>query len=150
MTTSVTGKKRRGLTFIELFIVIIILGILIGVSVPAFRKSFESNQLNAFSAELQSFMNYLRQRSIVEREIVFLNIDNEKSVFWGRIRNKQIPLKIYHIPPGINIEAQNTQICFYPDGQIDRLTIIISNRYNQKVTLTTEGVFGGVKLLPQE
>jgi prepilin-type N-terminal cleavage/methylation domain-containing protein len=147
MTTSVTGK--RAVTFIELLFVIVIIGILVGISLPNFKKTFNSLELNTFARELQTFMNYLNQRAIVERKIIYLNIDGEKKEYWAQFKDAQERLKSYPIPEELKIEAAQMQIIFYPDGTIDQVNLKIINRDSQCVNLTTRGLYGGVKLQTQ-
>ncbi len=145
-----------GLTFIEIFLVILIIGALVAISFPNLKSSFNNIQLNSFSQELLGYMNYLRERSIVEQKIIFLTVDIDNREYWAKIKDGQERLKTHAIPPDMQIEfvklnnPQDSQIIFYPDGSIDNVTIAVANLDNQKITLTTKGVFGGVKLLPQE
>ena len=147
----VAGRKTHSaITFIELLLVIVIIGILIGISTPSFRKTFNHLRLNSFSRELQTFMNYLRQRSIVEGKLIYLNIDNDTREYWAKVKDVKNRLRTYKIAAEIRIEAEQKQIIFYPDGNIDKVTIDLIGSDNQKITLTTKGVFGGVKLQSQE
>jgi prepilin-type N-terminal cleavage/methylation domain-containing protein len=150
-------NRIQGLTFIEILIVIIIIGILAGTSSPRLRKTFNYLQLNIFSRDLQNLMNYLQQRSIVEGKIISLNIDNTNKKYWAKIQDSETPLKTYTMPEGIKIEIEpkreidDTQVIYFsPDGQIDKVTVEISNLTNQNIILTTKGVFGGVKVQTQE
>ena len=144
-------NRAQGLTFIELFIVIIILGILAGVSFLNFRKNFNQIELNSFSSELQSFMNYLTERAIVERKTIYLNIDNDNKKYWAQFEGDDNNiLKIHPFPSEITIENGHQPIAFYPDGSIDKVTIKLINRDNRYVNLTTKEVFSSVRLQPQE
>ncbi len=141
---------QGAITFIELLLVIIIIGVLAGISLPRFRSNFDRLQLNNASLQMQSLMNYLRERAIIDAKVVYLNIDNEQREYWGYVLGQEKRLKTYHIPSGINIEATQYKVSFYPDGTIDRVTINIAGRDAQAISLTTEGVFGGVKLQAQQ
>lgn len=143
---SAKRKTHNAFTFIELCIVIIIIGILIGVALPSFRKSFNSLQLNNFSAELQNFMRYLRERAIVTGKVIYLNIDNEKKLCTAQFKDTPSPFKTSRIPESLNVELEPKEIFFYPDGQIDKVTITLTNPENQRISLTTKGIFGGVKV----
>lgn len=149
MMISATGKSV-GLTFIEILVAVVIISILIAISLPNFRKTFNNLELNNISLELQTFMNYLRERSIVETKLAYLNIDNEKKEYWAQIEGESKRLRTYHIPKDIKVETEQKQIIFYPDGSIDKVTVRLSNINNQAVSLTTKGVFGGVKLQAEE
>lgn len=153
MISAITAKSKvflTGYTFIEVFIVIIIIGILVGISLPNLKRSFNELQINSFTRQLQGFMNYLHERSIVEGKIIYLDIDKENKEYWAKIKEAEGRLKTYPIPQGIDIElnkkvdSENKEIIFYPDGTIDKVTVRISNR-DKQIILTTEGSFGKVK-----
>lgn len=142
--------KTRGFTFVEILLVIALIGLMVGISAPRFKKTFNALQLQTFSAKLQAYMNYLRERSIVEGEILLLTIDPEKKECWVKIKDAPDRLKTYFLPGGINISATQKEVCFYPDGTIDKVTIKLFSPESRTIILTTEGVFSGVKLQPQE
>jgi Tfp pilus assembly protein FimT len=151
MTILATGRIK-GVTLIELFLVIIIIGVLVGISLPSLKATFNNLRLDSFSRELQSLMNYLHERSIVEKKVIYLNIDNNKKEIWAEIKGEQAQTRLKTLGFGddIKIETDSEEIIFYPDGEITKATIEVRNHYNQKISLTTKGVFGGVKILPQE
>jgi len=138
--------KRKAFTFIELFLVIAILGILIGVSVPTFRKAFQSQQLKSFTQELQSLINYLHERAVVEEKIIYLNIDDEKKEYWTGIKDNPDRLKTYRIPYDIRVVMDKQEILFYPDGRIEPVTITLTSPGQESIFLTTKGIFGGAKV----
>lgn len=142
--------RGRGLTFIEVLFVIVIISVMVAVSIPRFGKTFQGLRFHNFSRELQIFMHYLQQRSIVEGKIIFLSIDDGRKEYFAQIQDAQDRLKTYAIPNDIRIESSQKEIFFYPDGTIDKVTIELVSLTNQRIILTTKGVFGGVKLQSQE
>lgn len=138
---------KRAFTFIELLFIVIIIAVLVAVSFPNLRKSFNNLELNSFSREISAVINYLEQRSIVDVTTIHLNIDNEKKEYYAVKAESSERFKTYRIPDGIKIEMEgNDEIAFYPDGSIDKVEIKLINSDNQEVILTTKGVYGGVKL----
>ena len=142
-----SGIGKRAFTFIELLFIVIIIAVLVAVSFPNLRKSFNNIELNSFSREFEAVINYLKQRSIVDITMIHLNIDNEKKEYYAVKAESSERFKTYRIPDGIRIEMEgNEKIAFYPDGSIEKVTIRLINSDNQEVVLTTKGVYGGVKV----
>ncbi|MFH0827377.1 MAG: prepilin-type N-terminal cleavage/methylation domain-containing protein [Candidatus Omnitrophota bacterium] len=148
--TSATGECRKGFTLIEFLLVIIITAVLITVSLPHFRNSFDDFRLNNFSGELQLFMTYLKDRSIVEGKVVVLTIDNENQKLWAQFKDDESPLRNLSLPQGLFLNSTQKQVFFYPDGQIDNVTLEVMNAGGKRVILTTKGVFGGLKILTED
>jgi len=48
------------------------------------------------------------------------------------------------------LETDKTAIFFYPDGEIDKVSVEIINFEKQHITLTTKGIFGGAKILKEK
>lgn len=143
---SIKTISVRGFTLLELLFVVAIMGVLISVSLPQFKKNFNVAQLNSFSKDLQGLMNYAHERAVVDGKIYFLNVDNDKREYWIIAKADTLRLKTYRVPEGISLEPDKNEILFYPDGNIDQVDIKVFDRDRRSVTLTTKGIYGGVKL----
>ncbi len=141
----------KAFTFIELLIVVIIIGVLVGLAVPNFRSTFSSAQADSFSRQLQSYMNYLRDKSVVEQKVIYLDINTEKKEYSAWMQGAAEPFKTYTFSQDISVEiskksnAESPEIYFYPDGRIDKMDLTVTAG-NNNIVLTTEGVFGKVKI----
>ncbi|MFA5363201.1 MAG: prepilin-type N-terminal cleavage/methylation domain-containing protein [Candidatus Omnitrophota bacterium] len=136
---------NKGYTFIELICVVVILGVLAGVSMPVLKNVFLGVQLESTAQELCSLMDYVRQRSLLERGIIRIHISLDKAEYWVTADGSTKRLKTLRVPSGINIESDKEEICFYPDGRIDKADIRLAVSSGKNVLLTTRGVLGGVK-----
>ncbi len=138
-------KRTAAFTFIELLLVVIIAGALIGIALPKFSGFSDKLQLNSCGQEFVALMNFLIQRSVIEEKVMYLAIDPARNEYWARRTGETARLKSFTLPQGIRIEAEQNEIGFYPDGTVDKTTVTLSNRQHQKVNLTTIGVYSGVK-----
>ena len=136
----------RSFTFIELLFVIVIIAVMAGISVPRLKSVYNRMQFSVFCADLQSLMNYIHDRSVVEQEVMTLTIDNKNRSYWLEYKESQNKEKTHYIPKGIEIEADSTKVFFYPNGDIDKVTVKIKGADSLREELTTKGVFGGIKL----
>jgi len=148
MTTSGTGKG--GFTLPELLLVIIIIGILAGVSFPGLRKTFDRLQLDDCSRELQQFMNYLQERSVIERKVIYLYIDAGSKKYWAQFQESNNRIRTYSIPAAITIETKQPQVKFFPDGKIEAFSARLTGPGGDAISLTSEGVFGSVKIQSED
>ena len=143
--TSLTGNK--GFTFFELILVILILAIIIGISVPLLRKSFDDFLLRTSISQIRDLLIFAKQRSIIENKIHQLNFINDKSFYITFLNNQTEPQRIkgrwaktFHLPQGIYLETKNNKINFYPDGSTDRIEILIKSK-DKKIILENKGAF---------
>jgi len=64
------GLGQRGFTIMELMLTILVLGILLGLSVPMFRETMLNNRIVASNNEFISGLNYARSEAIKRSDTV--------------------------------------------------------------------------------
>jgi len=150
-------RHKAGFTYIELIIVIVILGVLIGLSTPQLKKTFAYFELENSTKNIYLLCNYLQSASISEAKIYCLNFLEETREFkpsflkeggqWEILKTRYA--RLYKIPEKIALEIISTnknKIFFYPDGSIDNLTILFKNEFGQERSLEIKGVSGEIKI----
>lgn len=138
-------RSAAGVTFIELLLVILLVGILAGVSYPLLRYNFYGTQLPVFSKRMQATFMQLRERAIVEKKVVYLTFEEGNKKYRINIGNESRMIESFVVPEKISVETEQEQIAFYPDGTIDKVTINLLSPGRAAVNLTTKGVFEGVR-----
>lgn len=147
--------SRRAITFIELLIVIVIIGILTGVSIPQFRKTFSHLELESFVKDIYYLSRYLQGSAVSQGKIYCLNIDKEPEGFHATYKKESDFLnaegrfgKLYKFPDGISVSVDPpdiNNIYFYPDGSIDKIKITFKNRY-EEICLVIKGTIGEIQI----
>jgi prepilin-type N-terminal cleavage/methylation domain-containing protein len=149
-------NKKNAFTLIELLITVIIIGILLGISLPRFRSAFNSLELENFVKDIFYLSRYLQGSSISQGKIYCLNIDKESGELWatakeesefkeikGRFGNK------YKAPSGVIITSEpeeKNEAYFYPDGSTDKITVTFENQHKDKNYLVIKGAAGGIEI----
>ncbi len=141
---------HKGYTFIELICVVVIIGVLAGVSMPLIRNVFLGAQLESSAQELSAFMDYLRQRSLTESAVIRLHISPDSAEYWAAVNGAPQRLKTRRLPSGITVESDLEDIYFYPDGRIDKADIRFTVSSGGIILLTTRGILGGVKIIHEK
>ena len=149
--TSVIPEKRgffSGFTFIELMLVIVIIAVLAGVAFPRLARSLNAINLSSASAEVQSVINSLSQRAVVERNVYFIRFDaaENKYIIYQKSASTPIEIKSYAIPEDVVLNSDAAEVYFYPDGSIDNVTISLTDKNHQVNYITTKGIFSVSKL----
>lgn len=75
----------RGVTFLELMIVLGILAIMLGIMLPSIKGSMGRNRLSASARELVSIARYARQKAVMLGQATELRIDFENDRFQFRL-----------------------------------------------------------------
>jgi len=156
-TISVTNKVRtRGLTFIEVLIVVIIIGVLSGSTVPQFRKTFDNFELDNFAKNIFYLCKNLQGTAINEGLIYRLDIDVSKGEFqavfndMGEYKKPSSALgRIYRAPQDTTVSIdppERTAVYFYPDGSVDQVELLLANRHKKQITLTIKGAAGAIEI----
>ena len=145
-----------GFTFIELLLVVILLGALIGLSTPNLRNSYYNLLLSDTSHNLTYLMRYAQARAISERTDYRLNFGSEYDSYWltrdpdsedegGFVRIQGKFGKIFNIHESLSLECESNIVSFFPDGRIERISIYLSNRKDKFYTISTEAQSGYVQ-----
>lgn len=149
-------RKNSAITFIELLVVIIIIGILASVSIPQLRKTFDNLELNNFAKDIYYLCQYLQASAISQNRIYCLNISPGEGKLSATYKNEEgKPEKAegrfgkeYELPTEVSISDPKDakEVYFYPDGSATEMTIAFENRQKRRVSLSIKGVTGAITI----
>ncbi|MCK9614257.1 MAG: prepilin-type N-terminal cleavage/methylation domain-containing protein [Candidatus Omnitrophica bacterium] len=153
-------SRCKGFTFIELLIVIVIIGILSGAVMPNLKIAYSNFQLDSFAKDIYYLAKYLQISAICYRRIYRLDIVQEQgdnTVFLVKYKNKNgefVPVekrfaKAYKLPLDAEVysePADRTNIFFYPDASLDNTTIVFKNQFGKEMTLIFKGTGTAIQI----
>ena len=163
MMTSAIGKKllrikdNSGYTLIEVMLVVTIFSILVTISAPLFRNTYESIKMESFVSDLISTCQFAQQSAVIKQsdiQLVFIESQGQFHIeIWAKEspgnqndqKNKLITGKNLIIPQGINLTSDEETIVFFSDGTATVSEILVNNKINKSLKLKIDR-YGNVTL----
>jgi type IV fimbrial biogenesis protein FimT len=123
-----TTQAREGFTLMETMIIVVIIGIIAGLTIPAFMGYFQRQKLIGVQRELMSDIAFARSLAIARRSTfrIDFNANNYQVVDPG---NGDQIMRQRQMPDGIILNA-DTNPNFYAHGLADAATIVIDGSWD--------------------
>ena len=104
---------RRGVTLVEMLIVVTIIGLIAGISFPAVSSGIDSLRLATASDSLVSFLNRAMNRAERRQEVVEVSISIKDNAVY--LATASLTRKL-DMPSGVTIKAVWPKLPVEPDG----------------------------------
>ena len=138
MPISSTGRnKRRGVTLMEMMVVLAIIALIVGISFPSTIAGMENLRLAAATRSVAAFMNIAANRAERRQQAIELSISVKENAVTMRSPDAAF-VKQLSLPAGIAVQAvwpalpepndEPRRFLFQPGGVAPRIGIEISNR----------------------
>jgi len=127
-------------TLIEIILVVLILAIIAGLTVPNFNPAYKKIQLQQTSDDLAYLMRYAQSRAVTKNHPVCLEFDSDLRKYWlaeevSRESGEEtaesfrrFPGRLgrtFSIPESVEVESEASTIQFYADGRIDKQHLFV-------------------------
>lgn len=157
----VTAGQSGGsaFTLIEIMLVVGILGVLLGVSVPAFYQAVKKEPLRKALVGVSEACEMARAQAILNGKTVSVNFQPQERTFSveggaagkihpGAVTSGSIDDSIGIEMLDVNLieyrEAEAARVRFFPNGTCDEFTLILRSSRNDWYKLTVEPSTGSV------
>ena len=152
--------KHKSFTLIELLLVIVILGVIAGITLPNFRQTYTTFKLKSTTQQIVSLMRYARSRAIIETKIFQMDFDDSLSSYWLLEAETQLETqgdeasfknltgrygKTFRIPAEVKMEVSSSPVNFFPDGGMDETAITLSS-HGRRFVISTDQPMGYLKV----
>ncbi len=160
------GRMYKGFTLIEILLVILLLTIVIGITIPNFSSSHKTLLLRTTVDHLAYLMRYAQSRAVAASREIHLEFNNDLSQYWltegppreddsdtaaGNSSFERLHGRFgqsFDIPEGITIKIEDgLGVSFYPDGRIEKKHIVVC-RDETCFTVSTQEQRGYVQIYP--
>lgn len=158
LSTGMTRKDKLsgGFTLIELLCVVLLLAAFIGLAAPVFRGAYQNIALDVAADRLLGLLAYARERAVVERSRLRLEIDNASGSYRLLLEDPALPGNLTPLresigrgmilPDGTGIASDRSFIEFLPDGSITGRFITIKGEIGDVRRIGFDPITGEAKV----
>lgn len=154
--------NSRGFTLLELIMVLILLGLILGLTVPKLRQTLLSDNLDATSLRIIGLVENLRERAISDQVSYVLHLDMREKKIWAfaatatEEEQETAMERAYQLPADVNISDiwswsrgklyDETTIYFNMKGYIEQSMIHLQSEDGRQLSLELTPFLGTIKI----
>ena len=127
------AKRQKGFSLFELLTVLLILGIMAGVSAPAVGRFLNNLAFRREVSELKANLRYVRLKAISLGKDIYLSQGDESRII--RLRGGIEEEKILDIDEETGIVMDPEEIVFSPQGYVTPATLTISREERSRTII---------------
>lgn len=157
------GPGTKGFTLIELAVVIALLGLFLGLTIPRFQYYLVADDLKATTRKIVGLVREVRNEAIREQRVYTIHLDIESNRWWTEhtgMEDEEMVLakeEAFVLPGGVRIldvwcrgkgkQAQgDVAIPFSKKGYVDQTLIHIGGQADREFTVELSPFLGMVKV----
>lgn len=145
---------RRGITLIEMLIVVAIIALVAGMSAPSVSAGLDSLRLRSTSDAIIGFLNSALARADTRQQVVEILISPQEGTLTAISGDHRFqkrlditsPIKILSVQPALEADAedqnQTRRFLVYPGGAVPKVSIEIGNSEGRKRVVSIDPVTG--------
>jgi prepilin-type N-terminal cleavage/methylation domain-containing protein len=156
------SHHTRGYTLIELIVVIVLLGLMFGITVPKFRQALLNDSIDTTALRLVGLVQNLRERAISGQVSYILHFDIRENRIWASAstasdeEKEDARERVYELPADVRIQDvwswssgkfyNEGVIRFSRKGYIEQSMIHLKSEDGREMSLELTPFLGSVKI----
>jgi prepilin-type N-terminal cleavage/methylation domain-containing protein len=125
-----TGSTRRGVTLLEMIVVVAIVGLIVGISFPAITAGIDAVRMVSATDSVAAFLNAAVNRAQRRQEAVEVIIDPKENQITAYSNDPTFTREL-KLPDGIAFESEQPElrrVILLPGASVPGISIHLMNR----------------------
>lgn len=139
------GRNERGVTLIEMLIVVAIAGVMAIIALPSFSNGLDNLRLSQASDSVAAFLNGALNRSERRQQVVEVSISPKEHTMLLRSADNSFARKLA-LPDGVTFEGEPRRILLLPGSVPPRFGIQLINRRGIRRLINVDPITGVPKI----
>ena len=161
-------KRVKAFTLVEILLVTILLAVAAGLSIPDLSRQYSNFQLSTTAKHISYLMRYAQSLAMIHQKEYRIHfsadrlsygLEEEVGTEEGSVgvgspeadktfqRISGDKGRVFSIHQDILVETKNESLCFYPDGAMDRGEIVLRNKSQREIIISTKERRGQIDVL---
>lgn len=155
MTSSI-GKNKAGMTLVELLVVLGVIALIVGMSVPALSQYTARTRLKTATRQLVGLLSLARSLSVGSQEghAVLIDGENNRVTITNLATGETLEDHQLRLPSSVHVAlrvggqaAAQSQVAFRSTGSLNgRTTDIVVTESDKQMTITVTGSTGAISV----
>ncbi len=142
-------KRQRGVTLMEMLIVVTLIGLMVGVSFPAVSAGVDTLRLSSGADAVASFLNAALNRADRRQQVVEVTVSKNENKLTMRSTEKGFVRELT-MPAGVTVESDE-RVFLYPGGTVPRVAVALVNKKGLRRIVRVDPMTGVPEIeTPQE
>ncbi len=168
--TSCSRTCSRGVTLLELIVVVTILAIMFGVMTPLFRNSYTNLRIRSAYKDINAGIRHAQERAIMEEREFRVNFDERENTYWlsyredplefpatfvnldtdaGRQRTLPEGISFWNIKASRDSKTRTDYVTFYPNGAVDEARLRLRDDVRHRSFIIETGTDEGMVIIKE-
>ena len=160
MTSSIgrkeTGKSKPGMTLVEILVVLGVIALIVGMSMPALSQYTARTRLKTATRELVGLLSLARSLSIGSQEghAVSIDAENNRAAIINLATGETLEDHQLRLPSSVRVvlmvggqASVQPQVAFRSTGSLNgRTTNVVVSESDKQMTITVTGATGAISV----
>jgi len=157
LTPGSEARSKKGVSLLELIVVLMLLGLAVGVVMPSFSRGLKGLELETAGRDLITRMRHARSQAIAKQKVfrIILIKNEEENVpdYYIFANEFEQEIRKVSLPEGVSIQTEEQEfpvrISFYANGRSSGALFTLKRETGRQMKISVDPITGFPKVLKE-